>query len=388
MDAARRAGLDAADLRHADSPAARRAEAPARADLRSQRAAARTGCARGAAGAARCWPLSLLFGALAALRARRSTASACCAAERAAGAGDRRRQRDRRRRGQDADGASRWSSCCAARGCTPGVVSRGYGAARRGCVEVDAGQRRARGRRRAAADRAGARGVPVFVGRDRVAAGARAAAARIRRSTSIVSDDGLQHYALAARHRGAACSTSAAPATAGCCRPGRCASRCRGAAAAPASCSTTRDAPTTPLPGCVAQRAARRRDRARRLVARQRRASRRSRRCAAAASSRPPASRNPERFFAMLRGAGLDCRRLPLPDHHDFADACRWPAGTADVVVHREGRGQAATRTQPARPARLGRALDFVPAPASTPRCCAADAAIATRPDPHGHPTA
>ncbi|MBC7452659.1 MAG: tetraacyldisaccharide 4'-kinase [Massilia sp.] len=29
---------------------------------------------------------------------------------------------------------------------------------------------------------------------------------------------------------------------------------------------------------------------------------------------------NPGRFFAMLRGAGLDFAELPLPDHHDFLD--------------------------------------------------------------------
>jgi tetraacyldisaccharide 4'-kinase len=29
---------------------------------------------------------------------------------------------------------------------------------------------------------------------------------------------------------------------------------------------------------------------------------------------------NPGRFFAMLRGQGLDFTELPLPDHHDFRD--------------------------------------------------------------------
>jgi tetraacyldisaccharide 4'-kinase len=29
---------------------------------------------------------------------------------------------------------------------------------------------------------------------------------------------------------------------------------------------------------------------------------------------------NPGRFFTMLKGAGLDLRELPLPDHHDFLD--------------------------------------------------------------------
>jgi tetraacyldisaccharide 4'-kinase len=40
----------------------------------------------------------------------------------------------------------------------------------------------------------------------------------------------------------------------------------------------------------------------------------------------------PQRFFAMLRDAGLDIDTLPLPDHHDFA-TLPWPAETADVVL-------------------------------------------------------
>lgn len=40
----------------------------------------------------------------------------------------------------------------------------------------------------------------------------------------------------------------------------------------------------------------------------------------------------PERFFAMLEAAGLTIDRLPLPDHHDYAEA-PWPADTPDVVT-------------------------------------------------------
>ena len=40
----------------------------------------------------------------------------------------------------------------------------------------------------------------------------------------------------------------------------------------------------------------------------------------------------PARFFAMLRDCGLDVRELPLADHHDFS-ALPWPPGTRDVVV-------------------------------------------------------
>jgi tetraacyldisaccharide 4'-kinase len=40
----------------------------------------------------------------------------------------------------------------------------------------------------------------------------------------------------------------------------------------------------------------------------------------------------PQRFFAMLREAGLAIDTLPLPDHHDYA-RLPWPTDTADVVL-------------------------------------------------------
>jgi tetraacyldisaccharide 4'-kinase len=40
----------------------------------------------------------------------------------------------------------------------------------------------------------------------------------------------------------------------------------------------------------------------------------------------------PQRFFAMLRAAGLQIAPLPLPDHHPYA-SLPWPADSADVVV-------------------------------------------------------
>ena len=40
----------------------------------------------------------------------------------------------------------------------------------------------------------------------------------------------------------------------------------------------------------------------------------------------------PNRFFDMLRGAGLNIVPLPLPDHHDYAEL-PWPADTGDVIV-------------------------------------------------------
>ena len=41
---------------------------------------------------------------------------------------------------------------------------------------------------------------------------------------------------------------------------------------------------------------------------------------------------NPGRFFAMLRGAGLDVIELPLPDHHDFRDD-PFRHADADVIL-------------------------------------------------------
>ena len=41
---------------------------------------------------------------------------------------------------------------------------------------------------------------------------------------------------------------------------------------------------------------------------------------------------HPERFFAMLRAAGLTIDPLPLPDHYDFA-TLPWPTSTVDVVI-------------------------------------------------------
>ena len=40
----------------------------------------------------------------------------------------------------------------------------------------------------------------------------------------------------------------------------------------------------------------------------------------------------PGRFFGMLHAAGLELDELPLPDHHDFA-SIPWPRDTPDVVV-------------------------------------------------------
>jgi tetraacyldisaccharide 4'-kinase len=40
----------------------------------------------------------------------------------------------------------------------------------------------------------------------------------------------------------------------------------------------------------------------------------------------------PEKFYAMLEAEGLTIQRLPLPDHHDYA-RLPWPEGTPDVLI-------------------------------------------------------
>lgn len=82
-----------------------------------------------------------------------------------------------------------------ARGVAAGVVSRGYGRRSEGCIEVDPGDDAAQAgdeplllRRKA--------GVPVFVAKRRAEA-ARALLAAHPGTQVIVSDDGLQHHALA-----------------------------------------------------------------------------------------------------------------------------------------------------------------------------------------------
>jgi tetraacyldisaccharide 4'-kinase len=70
----------------------------------------------------------------------------------------------------------------------------------------------------------------------------------------------------------------------------------------------------------------------------------------------------PERFFAMLRDAGLRFEPLALPDHHDYA-TLPWPSATADVVLTEKD----AVKIDPQRAGTTRvwvAALDFTPAPA------------------------
>lgn len=211
----------------------------------------------------------------------------------------------------------------------PGIVSRGHGRRSRGLLHVEpdtpaehCGDEplllRLRGR------------VPVCVGEDRVAA-ASALRGRHPAIDIIVSDDGLQHLRLARDaqvlvfdERGIG---NGWPLPAGPLReplPAR----------TPPRSLVLYNAPreSTPLRGHLARRAlggvvdlagwwvgiapsqsAIEALRGRPVLA-------------AAGIARP------DRFFAMLRDAGLAITEWPLPDHHPFATV-NWPAGTCDVVL-------------------------------------------------------
>jgi tetraacyldisaccharide 4'-kinase len=244
----------------------------------------------------------------------------------------------------------------ARRGRRPGIVSRGYGREGADVVLVEPG---------ADVDRVGDEplllrrrtGVPVAVGADRVAA------ARVLLSAHpdvdvLVSDDGLQHLALARdvevlvfdeRGAGNGRLLPAGPLR----EP-------MPTALLPHQLVVYNAATqTTELPGFVARRElaglapleawwqgdgggrdALARLRGRAIVA-------------VAGIARP------DRFFAMLRDHGLQIVELPLLDHADFS-VLPWPAGSSDVVVTEKD----AVKLAPGRAlgARVWVArLDFVP---------------------------
>lgn len=211
----------------------------------------------------------------------------------------------------------------------PGVVSRGYGRRSAGVAPVDPA-----GRAEDVGDEplllARRTGVPVWVGRRRVDA-LRALCAAHPEVDVVVGDDGLQHAALARcaeivvfdeRGAGNGLLLPAGPLREPLperLREGR-------------FVVYNAPAPTTALPGPVLVRRAGdavplaswhagRAEDARPL---------------SALAGRPLLAvagiGSPERFFAMLEGAGLTVRRLPLPDHHDYR-RLPWPEGTTDVVT-------------------------------------------------------
>lgn len=214
-------------------------------------------------------------------------------------------------------------------GWSPGIVSRGHGRVSGEVLEVEpdtpaatAGDEplllRLRG------------GAPVFVGRDRVAA-ARALRRHHPEVDIVVCDDGLQHLSLARdaqvlvfdeRGAGNGWLLPAGPL------------RETLPVTVPAGTTVLYNAPrpSTSLPGHLARRTlagvvplaawwqGRR-------ATPETMANLHGRRVLASAGIA-----RPQRFFDMLRGAGLDIVEHPLPDHHDYAQL-DWPAGVTDVVV-------------------------------------------------------
>jgi tetraacyldisaccharide 4'-kinase len=192
-------------------------------------------------------------------------------------------------------------------GMRPAVISRGYGGRNEMTVEVtpaslpsQVGDEPALIALRA--------GCPVMVGRNRVAV-AQALLAAHPEVNLIVSDDGLQHYALQrdveivlcdARGNGNGWMLPAGPLR----EP---ASRSR-------DFTVVNDASAPPgafRMQLAGERAERLSDRTQTIALDAIEASR----IVAAAGIG-----NPSRFFAMLRKAGLVFEELPLPDHYDFAD--------------------------------------------------------------------
>jgi tetraacyldisaccharide 4'-kinase len=211
-----------------------------------------------------------------------------------------------------------------AAGMTPGVVSRGHGADLDDVrvVQANSAARDVGDEPLLMVQRCG---VPLVVGRRRVAAG-HALLAAYPDVDVIISDDGLQHYALArdieivlsdARGVGNGWLLPAGPLREPASRrrdfsvcnlaagmappPAHFAMRLDGSMALPLA-SSGRPQPLAAWAGSP-------------------------RRLAAAAGIG-----NPERFFAMLRSAGLVVQAHALPDHHDFADN-PFAALDADVIL-------------------------------------------------------
>jgi len=238
-----------------------------------------------------------------------------------------------------------------------GVISRGYGGSAEGCSLVS---------RASSAAEVGDEpllihlrsGVPVAVGRDRVAA-AQTLLAAYPLTQLLISDDGLQHWRLPRalsvlvfdeRGLGNGRLLPAGPLR-----------QDRRLSGEPQLVLYNAPTASTPLPGHLAQRRlagavsladwwAGRPAQADALQALRGRPL-----LAAAGLARP------ERFFTMLREQGLTILPMPLPDHHDYAEL-PWPADTATLLITEKDAVKL-------RPERMGRvqvwvvALDFLPEP-------------------------
>ena len=229
-------------------------------------------------------------------------------------------------------------------GHTPGVISRGYGGSSGGSSNNTHGAARnpADAGLEVGADTPAARcgdeplliylrtSAPVVVGRDRVAA-ARLLLRRHPHVTVLVSDDGLQHLRLARtaqvlvfdeRGAGNGWLLPAGPL------------RERLPRQVPVGSVVLYNAaaPSTPLPGHLAQRSLR----GVVELAAWWQGQAPSHEALLALRGRPLLAAaglaRPQRFFEMLRAAGLTISPLALPDHHAYT-ALPWPADTADVVL-------------------------------------------------------
>ncbi len=218
-----------------------------------------------------------------------------------------------------------------ARGHRPGIVSRGHGrqGERARAVQPDDPVAEVGDEPLLMARRCR---VPVFVGRDRPAA----AAALLQAHPSvdvIVSDDGLQHLPLSRqaelvvfdeRGRGNGLLLPAGPL--------REPVEATGPFGVPRQVLYTAGTRSTALPGHLAHRAL---ARAWPLAAWHRGDATAAQALSALRGQPLLAAAGlaaPEKFFGMLREAGLDIDTLPLPDHHDFATR-PWAAEGPDVLV-------------------------------------------------------
>ena len=200
-------------------------------------------------------------------------------------------------------------------GFTPGVVSRGHGGSDSAprAVTVTSPAREVGDEPLLIARRTGC---PVFVGRDRAAAGAALLAAHPQVDI-LITDDGLQHYQLArdveivlfdGRGAGNGWLLPAGPLRERATRR-RDFTIVNAPALTPALAAAVGGAPwQMQLAGQLAEPLA---------------APGQGVPLAALAGKRLVAAAgigNPGRYFAMLRAAGLVFDELPLPDHHDFLD--------------------------------------------------------------------
>jgi len=217
-----------------------------------------------------------------------------------------------------------------AAGWKPGVVSRGYGAHAESIVEATAG---------AAAGMTGDEPLliaqrascPVMIGRNRVAA-AQALLSKYPETDIVISDDGLQHYALARdveiilfdqRGVGNGWMLPAGPLR----EPAHRRSdftvlNISGAAAGAGAAGVGEDAVRMQLLA----------DRAFNLAHPELSLDMADLPARAAHIVASAGIGNPERFFTMLRSAGLQIATLPLSDHYDFADN-PFQAIQADMIL-------------------------------------------------------